>query len=462
VLSFLAACGGTETPLSKANIVGVVSFIGTDQPKTLQATVACANPAHQYATAAQANGSYELSVVPGIYDCTATSLPQKRSYRVQVVEGLISHVNFLLCAAGCPGAFQVCGPAYPHAHYAPCSGTGALGDSSPDDTARHVPMSAAVPGGLSVPRAPTVLANVQPHLSFDRCFSFGCAPGGIVINGQIHIYFIDWVPTGYCLLDCSTTPNGGLEAAYKDILADMGDVLINEANPFRNTLAQYGVNVSGPAAPNQGVIAISSWTDTRPYESSAPGTGLAGTQARPLQQADIEDEIDHARQVSDWPASSPVAPTVISNLFVVLTARNVESCARTNPPCSFPLPQASSYYCAYHDFTEDTAGEPIVYIYLPDGATRPCNVSTAVIGPYSNLGLNTTEDTFSHELAETLTDPYLNAWFDDTDHKEIGDKCEGVFATLAPDGSDFTLPSGGPPLIIQEEWSNALGACSLT
>lgn len=52
----------------------------------------------------------------------------------------------------------------------------------------------------------------------------------------------------------------------------------------------------------------------------------------------------------------------------------------------------------------------------------------------------------SHELCEAVTDPALNAWFDDGSGDEIGDICNGSMMSL-----------GG--FIVQGEWSNNQNAC---
>lgn len=54
--------------------------------------------------------------------------------------------------------------------------------------------------------------------------------------------------------------------------------------------------------------------------------------------------------------------------------------------------------------------------------------------------------TYSHEMAETISDPDLDAWFDGTTSYEIGDVCQGR----------LTLVDG---YTIQQEWSEADGKC---
>ena len=55
--------------------------------------------------------------------------------------------------------------------------------------------------------------------------------------------------------------------------------------------------------------------------------------------------------------------------------------------------------------------------------------------------------TYSHEMAETMTDPDLDAWYDDSrPDGEVGDVCEGHLSI-----------AGG--YTIQQEWSNVASSC---
>ena len=62
------------------------------------------------------------------------------------------------------------------------------------------------------------------------------------------------------------------------------------------------------------------------------------------------------------------------------------------------------------------------------------------------IGRVVTEVTYSHEMSETITDPDLDAWYDDATGDEIGDVCK--LQTGSIDG--YT---------VQEEWSNQYGKC---
>ena len=54
---------------------------------------------------------------------------------------------------------------------------------------------------------------------------------------------------------------------------------------------------------------------------------------------------------------------------------------------------------------------------------------------------------YSHEMAETMTNPALDAWYDAATRDEIGDVCQQHSTKVGP-------------YLIQQEWSNAQGGCT--
>ena len=69
----------------------------------------------------------------------------------------------------------------------------------------------------------------------------------------------------------------------------------------------------------------------------------------------------------------------------------------------------------------------------------------------------------AHELAEAVTDPLFNAWFD-ADGEEVADKCAFTFGTTfaAPNGSMANVTLGGFDYLIQQEFSNASDSCVMS
>ena len=91
-------------------------------------------------------------------------------------------------------------------------------------------------------------------------------------------------------------------------------------------------------------------------------------------------------------------------------------------------------FCGYHNH----AGNSIFYAVEPFVTCSGCTFGHGIFDSLTKVS--------SHELCEAITDPALNAWFDDNGGNEIGDICNGGVTTL-----------GG--FVIQTEWSNRANAC---
>jgi serine protease len=107
-------------------------------------------------------------------------------------------------------------------------------------------------------------------------------------------------------------------------------------------------------------------------------------------------------------------------------------------------------FCAYHGKLSDDPN--VTYTNLPyiTDAGKAC-------GEDSVNGTNGTLDGVSivegHELAEVITDPLLNAWYD-SDGNEIGDKCAWTgLANLSTTSGTFA---------VQPLWSNGANGCVLS
>jgi len=106
-------------------------------------------------------------------------------------------------------------------------------------------------------------------------------------------------------------------------------------------------------------------------------------------------------------------------------------------------------YCAYHSYTLVAAGAYVSYTnlpYIPD-AGGACGAN-AVNGPLDGVSIIE-----GHELAESLTDPFLDSWYDASGN-EIGDKC--AWTNLA----DITTAYG--TFAVQPLWSNHANGCVLS
>jgi hypothetical protein len=102
------------------------------------------------------------------------------------------------------------------------------------------------------------------------------------------------------------------------------------------------------------------------------------------------------------------------------------------------------------------------------GQARCPNVCTwqgTVSGPApnGNLVADGMVATVSHELAETVTDPWGNGWIN-PDGSEIADLCDGVLGALKilPNGENYNVTFGDRHYLVSDKWVNARGGyCGL-
>ncbi len=176
--------------------------------------------------------------------------------------------------------------------------------------------------------------------------------------------------------------------------------------------------------------------------------GHAGTPADPIVDDDIQQEVEHAISVNNW-------PTGFDNFFAVFTENGIESCADSSnctPGANPPV------FCAYHSVYFNLSGGFHFYANMPfvnhwGGCQGNANGRP-------NLALDVDADreisTFSHELFEAITDPLTDGIWTDSDGGagEIADKCNQHFDSPAnADGSNLSLH--GNLYNVQPEWSNA-------
>src|SRR5213079_3370419 len=120
-------------------------------------------------------------------------------------------------------------------------------------------------------------------------------------------------------------------------------------------------------------------------------------------------------------------------------------------------------YCGWH--THGTiGGSDIKYAFIgnPDRCPSACAAQTT--SPNGNAGADGMASIIAHELEEAVTDPDLNAWYDNRG-QENADKCAWTFGTThqAVNGSLSNVTLGGKQYLIQRNWVNASGGyCSMS
>ena len=82
-----------------------------------------------------------------------------------------------------------------------------------------------------------------------------------------------------------------------------------------------------------------------------------------------------------------------------------------------------------------------------------CTEGTA--SPNNDAGADSEVNTLAHEIEETTTDPYLNAWYDRRGY-ENADKCAWTWgATYTSNGCVTNILIGSKHFLVQQNWVNA-------
>lgn len=156
--------------------------------------------------------------------------------------------------------------------------------------------------------------------------------------------------------------------------------------------------------------------------------------AATVTDAQITAAMISANAAHELPAYSP------DNIFtVMLRAGQIVSVD--------PTANSATTFCAYHQVTYTVGvGESIPYIVLPNEASNTgCQGTTLSVASFDELTIS-----LSHELMETITDPFFNGW-GSTD-AELADVCDG--------GSSATYDTiGGASYAVQYVYSIAASAC---
>jgi hypothetical protein len=207
------------------------------------------------------------------------------------------------------------------------------------------------------------------------------------------------------------------------------------SDPFMNIAAQYtdGTGGAGPC-----------FIATPPAGKFNPLVDTTAFPEIPLTDHDIQVE---AQKMATYMGATSDGNTQV----YVFMPYGTPSCSNSNSDCF------GTTYCAYHG----SIGTTFLYASMPDvSAVNNCGfVSTS---PNSDPVADLESSPLSHELMESLTDPAGQGWYYLNGAHEIGDECAYDIGTTNTDGSNIHLGLQGDPYVIQKEWSNSNGGCTLS
>ena len=274
--------------------------------------------------------------------------------------------------------------------------------------------------------------------------------GGPVMHAETDYLFF-WAPAG------SVEPMA-YRSGLKQWLTEVAARDYTPGNVF--SVDQQFYDNSGPSSTKRfvpyGIVNGGSLTDTNPF----PASGC--TDGTPVCLTDAQLATELTSYVNAH--SLPKGP---GTEYFIFTPYNVGSCFdSSSSSCAY------TSYCGYHSFTGSGATE-ILYANMPWAYnTSGCDVNLAFGAGYPNGdAIDPVVGIWSHEASETMTDPNLNAWYQDGGTNagyENGDKCAYVYGNggyesltgLLNNGLGYyNFTFGGDQYLMQLEWDQRLLNC---
>lgn len=241
--------------------------------------------------------------------------------------------------------------------------------------------------------------------------------GGPVLHGNVPIYVIwygNWT-NGPKASDRQATVN--LIDAF---LGGLGGSALEGVN---TTYGDNSANVSGQLH-----------LQSQIFDTGSQGTSLTNTRLTNLISAHL---------------SNGSLPTDSTGLYLVLTSSNIKEQG------------FCTQFCGFHT-AQTIHGANIKWSFVGNVDQCPSGCEIQTTSPNGDSGADGMANVLSHEIEEAISDPDLNAWFDNSG-QENGDKCNFNFGATktASNGSRFNQTFGGHNWMLQQNWRNSRGgACA--
>lgn len=307
--------------------------------------------------------------------------------------------------------------------------------STPSGPVSYLPLEREGAVGATGPLGATVPTGFPP-LEWN---------GGPVMTSQ-KAFAIFWAPSGFSF-------PSGYEAAITKYLENVATDSGLSTNVYSVSAQYVGSNGHATYADTFGGSVVDE--DAYPSSGTCPAyKGLGGAEYTAcVSDAKMKAEVASVVASEGWPSG-------LGAEYYVVLPPHVGSCFGTTSTSGC----FDKEFCAYHSFVPSPK---LIYANI---SYSPEDVLGCGVGQYPNGHANgNADDTFSslsHEANESITDPELNAWFDEKGF-ENGDECRNT-----PLEEDYGAPRGGSAgtlfneeigsghYYLQQEWSNDIENCA--
>lgn len=313
-------------------------------------------------------------------------------------------------------------------------------------------------------------AGASPQaVSSEAPYTQGATPplatyGGPVLGtdpdgGQVTVTPIYWVPSGY-----------RVPSNYQDVVNGfLGNVAADSGRPSNvfSVATQYtdasgSNNIRYHVASNTAILDNANPTLPGCVPDAGPVYADNSGYTSCIDDAQVEGEVRAVLTRNGLPSDA-------SHLYPVLLPQGVEACmssangaAGGSCTTNTSSPVTGQGFCGYHSSTT-VGGSPAIYNLIPfpiyHSPTRfGCGSENGpgIQAPNGDANADTTISVLSHEMIESITDPFGNAW-NDSSGNEIADDCQFLYGVGfgGNPGAQYNQTINGAHYFVQEEFSNA-------
>ena len=209
-----------------------------------------------------------------------------------------------------------------------------------------------------------------------------------------------------------------------------------------NIVTSLGSGVSNPiSAPGHVLNTNSLYFTTKskavPSLRWVTNTSVTAPTATSVSDANVATDINSF--ISTHPT---IVPTGTSPIYIYIGAKT------TRLTSGF-----GTKYCGWHTYGTTSSLKNVQYIAIQDFTSTYYNACSAqLVSPNNSVSLDAMASVLTHEIDETITDPFLNAWYDSVG-SENADKCAWTFGTTSTVGSaKYNITLWSIKYLIQQNW----------
>ena len=274
----------------------------------------------------------------------------------------------------------------------------------------------------------------------------------------------DYVPTGKGWGEPAVQKKGAQNGAARvrtksnGINYHGGAVMLGTTNVYYIWYGDWSTNSAVPILNNLALsLGGSPYFNINTTYYNGSNTKVSNAVAAP---ASTVDNYSHGTALGDTDVLNVVANSISSGalpkdpngVYMVLTSADVNE---TSGFCT--------QYCGWHTHAS-ILGMDTKFAFVGNADRCPSACSAQTTSPNGNTGADAMANIIAHETEEAVTDPDLNAWYDNRGY-ENADKCAWKFGTMykTANGSYANMNLGGMDYLIQQNWVNASGGyCALS